>query len=77
MRTPLRVANSNQFPLVLGNTMIKSMPVTFSQPLENLRGAGEDLKKCVVDFKGVLLYLKVKEGSLKVLNDEFGPMWSS
>jgi len=40
--------------------------------LENFRGVYEDLNKCVADFKGILSYLNVEEGSLKVLNDEFG-----
>ena len=43
-----------------------------AKSLKNLKGVYDDLKKCAANFKGILLYLKAEEGSLKVLNNEFG-----
>ena len=40
--------------------------------LGNLRGVYENLKKSAADFKGVLLDLKIEEGLVKLLNNEFG-----
>jgi len=42
------------------------------QKLGNLKGS-EDLSKCTTEFRDVFSDLKVEEGSLKGLNDEFGP----
>jgi len=43
--------------------------------LGDLEGVCEDLMKCDAKLKSILLGLKLKEGSLKVFNDEFGAMW--
>ena len=52
--------------------------------LENFKGVCEDLSKCATKFKDILSYLKVEEGSLKMLklmslepmcNVEFTTRW--
>jgi len=41
------------------------------QTLRNLKGVFEDLTRHVAELYDVLSNLKLEEGSLKVLNDEF------